>query len=189
MSFTGNIPNTGQSLGFTQSLIRNNFTNYNNVISQDHVAPNSTGQGKHANIHMPVQASTPSTIANEGCEYTKTVGAQSIPFYVKDTGTSVLYPMLPIRAMCSFETTAVDGAITPLGSHNTLNIASIVNNSSDYTITFTEPLSDGFYLPLVISGSSNSSSTIISKATSNFVVNIARPLITYYVVVLHYLSQ
>lgn len=46
MTFTPNIPATGQSLGQTKNLISGNFTNYFNTISQDHVPP-GTNQGKH----------------------------------------------------------------------------------------------------------------------------------------------
>ena len=59
MTFTPNIPADGQSLGSSKTQIRGNFTNYNNVISQDHVAPNSSGQGKHNKSTYVVQASNP----------------------------------------------------------------------------------------------------------------------------------
>jgi hypothetical protein len=64
-AFTSNIPLAGQSLGFTQQLVNNNFANYNGLIGVDHYAPNNTNQGKHKQVTLPVLASGPSTLSNE----------------------------------------------------------------------------------------------------------------------------
>jgi hypothetical protein len=66
MTFTPNIPSTGQTLGQTRDPIRDNFTNYNNTISQDHIPPNSpspftAGQGKHNQLTMPGYIANPVT--------------------------------------------------------------------------------------------------------------------------------
>ncbi len=50
MTFTSNIPQSGQSLGQTRDSVRNNFGNYNTVVSVDHVAPNASGQGQHKQV-------------------------------------------------------------------------------------------------------------------------------------------
>lgn len=76
MTFTPNIPATGQSLGQTKNLISGNFTNYFNTISQDHVPPNGSGgyaQGKHVASRYVVQGSDPTTIANEIAVYSKAI--------------------------------------------------------------------------------------------------------------------
>lgn len=71
MTFTPNIPTTGQSLGNTRDAIRNNFTNYNNVISENHYAPNDANEGKHKYLQMPEEAADPATAVNEGAVYVK----------------------------------------------------------------------------------------------------------------------
>lgn len=71
MTFTPNIPTTGQSLGNTRDAIRNNFTNYNNVISENHYAPNNANEGKHKYLQMPEEAADPATAVNEGAVYVK----------------------------------------------------------------------------------------------------------------------
>lgn len=63
MTFTPNIPQSGQSLGQTRDAIRNNFSNYNTVVSVDHVAPNAAGQGEHQQVtfnavHVPAAGTT-----------------------------------------------------------------------------------------------------------------------------------
>ena len=77
MTFTPNIPTTGQSLGNTRDMIRNNFTNYNDVVSVNHVAPNDPNQGKHNFLQMPDQAAAPTTAANELGLYSKDVAGNS----------------------------------------------------------------------------------------------------------------
>lgn len=75
MTFTPLIPQSGQSLGGSRSQVSGNFANYNAVVSQDHVAPNSTGQGKHNKSTYPVQATTPVTIANECATFSSTINS------------------------------------------------------------------------------------------------------------------
>lgn len=63
---------TGQSLGQTRDAIRNNFTNYFDTLSVNHVAPNGAGgftQGKHTFAEFVVQAQSPATATNEVSEY------------------------------------------------------------------------------------------------------------------------
>lgn len=70
MTYTTNIPVTGDTLGGTRDRIRTNFTQIQSVFSQNHVAFNATGQGKHKFLQMPEQAAAPTTDVNEGGLYT-----------------------------------------------------------------------------------------------------------------------
>jgi hypothetical protein len=79
MTFTPNIPSTGQSLGQTKNLISGNFTNYFNTTSQDHVAPNGAlgnAQGKHNQSTYCSQgigaSKSPVTLATEVAMYSGT---------------------------------------------------------------------------------------------------------------------
>ncbi len=73
MTFTPNIPTTGQSLGVTKNPINGNFTAINTTISQDHVAMNDANQGKHQWSTYVNQASPPTTASNETLVYSKTI--------------------------------------------------------------------------------------------------------------------
>lgn len=142
MSFTPGIPNTGQSLGFTKDSVRNNFLNYFDTISVNHVAPNVAGAGKHKFMQMPVQGSAPSTAATEGAIYAKTILGQSVPFYRKDAST-LDYPMIPVRAMVRFTVPAA-GACSIVGT--ALNVSGVNRALTVYTVTFSEAMSDANYL-------------------------------------------
>lgn len=69
MSFTVNIPQSGQSLGQTVNLISGNFANYAAVIAVNHLGPNGTGAGKHNLSEYVVQAQSPATSTNEVATY------------------------------------------------------------------------------------------------------------------------
>lgn len=92
MSFTPNIPQTGQSLGQTQAAIQNNFTNYNTVVSQDHQAPNNSGQGKHIKSTYMVQGSAPISLINEIIAYGATANGNSEIFINRD-GVATQYQL------------------------------------------------------------------------------------------------
>ena len=93
MSFTPNIPDSGQTLGGSRSQISNNFANYYTVMSVNHVAPNASGQGKHAFVEMPVQSSVPATLAGEGGLFTQTLDGKSILYYQRDANTTINQPV------------------------------------------------------------------------------------------------
>jgi hypothetical protein len=71
MGFTPNIPASGQSLGATRDLIRNNFSTIDTTLAVNHIAMNASGQGKHKFLQMPVQGSAPATAASEIGLYSK----------------------------------------------------------------------------------------------------------------------
>ncbi len=65
------VPQSGQTLGITQPLIRNNFTTIDTAFQVDHVPYSTTGQGKHNKVTMPVQAADPVPGAGEAIMYNK----------------------------------------------------------------------------------------------------------------------
>ena len=81
MSFTPNVPSSGQSLGNSRSQILNNFAILRSTIAVDHVDVNDSGNGKHKFCHLKTQGAAPTTDANEGAIYTKTSGSNAVLFY------------------------------------------------------------------------------------------------------------
>jgi len=192
MSFTPNIPASGQKLGNSRLQVLNNFGNYNTVMSVNHVAPNAIDQGKHKFMQMPVQASAPSSASGEGVMYTKTAGSQSIPFYKKDN-LALVYPLLPIRAMVRFTIAAANGADPIVGT--ALNVSSVVKLSNTYTITFDPlaPLPDANYLILFSQSLSTFSVSIdtASLTTVDFDLTITGATAAgqqIHLIVLHYVT-
>lgn len=80
MTFTGGIPQPGQSLGQTQAAVNNNFANYFNAFSVNHVQPNGDGtypQGKHELCEFVSQAESPATTSAEVAVYCRSLGVPS----------------------------------------------------------------------------------------------------------------
>lgn len=80
MSYTSDIPISGDSLGGTRDRIRTNFQLIASVMAINHTAFNALGQGKHKFLQMPEQPGSigqvgaplpPTTAADEGGLYTK----------------------------------------------------------------------------------------------------------------------
>jgi hypothetical protein len=75
LTYTPDIPQTGESLGGTRDRIRTNFQQIDTVNSVNHVAFADSGSGKHKFLQMPeittqTPNTPPSTAANEGALYT-----------------------------------------------------------------------------------------------------------------------
>jgi hypothetical protein len=93
MSFTPGIPTTGQSLDQTRDPIRNNFSNYNTVVSQDHVSPNSTGQGKHNKSTYVAQGTPPVSLSGEIVAFSQVAGSGSTEVYIQRDGVATNYQL------------------------------------------------------------------------------------------------
>jgi hypothetical protein len=111
MTFTPGIPNTGQSLGSTQAAIRNNFANYDATMSVNHVAPNSSGAGKHTIAEFVAQGSDPVTAASEITIYGKTVGSGTQLFVRRDNSGSVYQMTGVVPSVGSSGYTSLPGGI------------------------------------------------------------------------------
>lgn len=97
MTFTPNIPASGQTLGNSRLQVLNNFASLRNTISQgsgapgpsdqpNHVDVNLSGAGKHIFVQMPVQTPGAANLpaANEGGMITQLVSGSSELFYARD---------------------------------------------------------------------------------------------------------
>jgi len=75
MTFTPDLPISGDTLGSTRDRIRGNFQETSAVFAINHVGFNNLGKGKHIYLQMPeVTASgagVPVTLANEAGFYSK----------------------------------------------------------------------------------------------------------------------
>lgn len=107
MTFTSGIPQSGQSLGQTRDPIRNNFTNYFNTMSVDHVAPNSTGAGKHNQSTYTSQASDPATLNTEVDVYSKTVSGV-VQLFQRLASSGAVIPFTPFFTTSTVVVNAVN---------------------------------------------------------------------------------
>jgi hypothetical protein len=96
MTFTPGIPNTGQSLGSTRDAIRDNFTNYFDTMSVNHVAPNGTPQGtqgKHTFAEFVAQSADPSTTPSETTLYSKTTSGSNTELFIRKDNDGSVYQL------------------------------------------------------------------------------------------------
>lgn len=165
MSFTANIPASGQTLGNSRPQVLNNFASLRSTISNsvkpNHIDVNNVGAGKHIFVEMPVQIPSAANLplASEGGLITQTVGADSELFYVRDAvntyyqmtgsvqnsanGYSVIFGGVRIQW---FTATAADGAVIPFPISFTGGTYVIVGNEITNNLTdrdFVKPINTG----------------------------------------------
>lgn len=77
------LPNSGQTLGQTRQSVRNNFEAIQKTQDIDHVAFNSTNQGKHKYVRLPtgITNNSPATAAGEMALFQKLALGGSALFY------------------------------------------------------------------------------------------------------------
>lgn len=98
-TFVPAIPVGTQTLGNTVVSVNNNFGNYNGLIAVNHFAPNSTNQGKHTWVELPVFGSIsvpgpfPITFSGEGGLFTETLSGSSELYYQRDGATGSNFQM------------------------------------------------------------------------------------------------
>lgn len=84
MSYTPNVPVSGQSLGNSRPIINQNFQTIQTVFDINHVDFNVSGAGKHNLIQIPTaQSASPGTIAGEIALYSKNVSGVPQLFFQK----------------------------------------------------------------------------------------------------------
>lgn len=112
MTFTPNIPVSGQSLGETRDPIRNNFTYISTTLAKNHFPTNDANAGKHQKVEMPV-GSLPTGVASEGILYTKTATGSQL-YYTPDASGNEYQMTRTIAAKYStFSTNSVYDATQP----------------------------------------------------------------------------
>lgn len=109
MTYTPNVPQSGQTLGNTRQTILDNFTLIGTGFSANHNALGSVGAGKHKFLQMPDQASAPSTALNEAGFYSKAVsGVSQLFFKGENSGTEY---------QLTYGTSGVDPAAATFGTN------------------------------------------------------------------------
>lgn len=92
MPYNPNIPVALETLKDSQPLLRINFSDMQNVFSNDHMLIGGNFNGGHAIIHFPVQASDPVPAADQIALYSKkyTIGTDRTELYFyKNGGTPI----------------------------------------------------------------------------------------------------
>jgi hypothetical protein len=193
MTFSPDIPQSGDIIAESQPLLLINNQQLNAVYGDNHYAfdDNTPQARKHRKVELPVLTTPPVPLASEGVAFTKTDGVQSIPYYRKDTST-LNFPVLPVRAMIRFTTPAA-GAPVVIGTAFNATPTRVGAFAREFKITFTENPPDDNYLVLatvIRAGSPSGAGVIVTQGsvvTTDFEVTVASGSTEVMVTVLHYL--
>jgi len=115
MTYNTSVPASGQSLGETQPIIQQNFSDINTAFGKNHIPLTTSNDGKHKFLQLPESgtgwdnnSSPPATAANEGGLYVAAVGGVSqLHFRGENTGSSY---------QLTTSTAGADGNITTFGT-------------------------------------------------------------------------
>jgi len=152
MTYTQNLPVSGDSLGGTRDRIRVNFQQIATVEAVNHVAFNSTGEGKHKFLQMPEQASAPTTAVDEGGFYAKvgTSPAESNLFFRgENSGYEYQLTHVDSSLTASFSTSAGTNdsgwTFLPGGMLLQYGLRSVAASGSATTITYPKAFATAVY--------------------------------------------
>lgn len=184
MSFTPNLPASGQSLGFTKTPIKDNFAVIRSTIAANHYDVNDPLAGKHKFSIYPSQGSDPATTTTEAAIYTKTLGQVNAVFRSQDSagtggkvyqltraidgsfatfGTAVGWTFLPggLLMQYGFLVNPTDGTtitfpvpFTTLTGPYSITLAAVRSNTDDKTISIKNASVTNIQFKLTLSGSS-----------------------------------
>ena len=179
MTFTPNIPQSGQSLGQTRDAVRNNFTNYNTVVSVDHVAPNSSGEGQHKQVTLNTFGAFPyAASGSESFAGSINASAAGTQLVYQPSVATIYVPVSP-RALCRIHRAAGVFSLGngPYGAGTNFNVGSVTTiGSSLVQVNFSSALATADYFVFVNSdaslGTQSASFGIVTKLTTSFQISI-----------------
>ena len=111
MPYTDNIPQTGQSLGQTQSAVNTNFGIIRTVQKVNHVDYDAADQGKHNFLQMPNQASAPATAINELGAYAKSSTGSNLFLRSENSGSEYKMTAFDDTKFTLFATNTIYNAV------------------------------------------------------------------------------
>ena len=175
VNFTPNIPSTGQTLGGTRDDIRNNFTNYYDNMTKNHVDVNQADRGKHKFMQMPEQGSDPATLANEIGLFCKQGSGSVAQLFFRNENNGI------VQQLTGAFDAGNNGKIEFFGFKLKWGFQAAVPPSSNTTITYIDslgnpdPFTSAVYIVIPSCGtfgsnSAESASVVGTPNINNFVV-------------------
>ncbi len=121
MTYTRNIPISGDSLGGTRDRIRTNFQQIDTVMAVNHVAFNSSGEGKHKFVQTPDQTADVASGVNEPVFYATSISGTNLGVLQYSRGGSSAVP----TPVTSIQSTSASISITSTSSISILDFTNI----------------------------------------------------------------
>jgi hypothetical protein len=135
MSFTPNIPASGQSLGSSRTQVLNNFSVLRSTIAANHVDVNSMGAGKHNFSEYVAQAQSPATANTEVALYCRVAGGVAQLFLQKENQIAGATDIAMTRADAGVQIGDAGWTFLPGGFIMQWGSTGVVNGA--FTTTFT----------------------------------------------------
>lgn len=163
MTYTKDIPRSGQSLGETRVPINANFGEIYDWAAINHYTFDTGNEGKHSRLDLPPQTTYPATITDESWVQSRLTSLATFAAAANTTeltwrgndiaagGDQFYLSAMPVR--CSFTLTwnGMDGAQTPLG--RSFNVQSVISsaagNINTFTVTFQQNMLSVNYIPII----------------------------------------
>lgn len=119
VTYTRQIPLSGDSLGGTRDRIRTNFQQIDTVMAVNHVAFNSSGEGKHKFVQTPDQTADVASGVNEPVLYAKLTSNAGVLQYSRGGSSAVPTPITSVQS------TSASISITSTSSISILDFTNI----------------------------------------------------------------
>ena len=179
MSFTANIPASGQSLGSSRLQVLNNFANYNTVVSVDHVAPNASGQGEHAKVTLNTFGSASYTVSGSKSYISSySASAAGSQLVYQPSIVNFFVPATP-RSLARITKTVAGNPGTyvlgngPYGASTNFNASTPTGVSGAvFTYNFTNALTTADYFVFAMSEGSFVVQTVSDKTVNGFNLSV-----------------
>jgi hypothetical protein len=194
MVYIADVPNAGDVISQSQSILLENFRELNLVYgdtapvadpNSDHYAYSDTSGNarKHRKVRLVRQAAgagIPTPAATDGVMYSRVSATQTIPFYRKDAGT-VDFPLLPVRGMIRYN--AGTGAVVGTAFNLTVTAGA---GTAVQILDFTEVMPDANYIVLAMTSTGSGSSVVNIIDATQFQITASNAAGERHVVVFHY---
>lgn len=175
MTFTPNIPASGQTLGSSQPQILNNFAVLRSTIAVNHVDVNATNPGTHTHVDLIAQSANPNPATGFVSHYSKTVGGVTQWFFQRENSGSVIQMSngTPV-ASTNGQTFLPGGLILQYGS----STSNSVSYSVSFNITFPTNIFSLVVTPQLTGGSADSLQWLVTTySKSGFTIALSQVIV------------
>jgi hypothetical protein len=167
-----NVPLTGQSLGVTRVPINQNFSVIDTAFSVDHVSYNTSGQGKHNQVTLPVQAGAPTFATGDNGIYNLALsGVNEIYLHKQSAAGTKEIPMTASILDTVANPAAYSGGYTWLPSGIFLNWGRPTSLGGIVTVTMANPPPNGIINVLVSPFSATGGVTQITQVSLQNIIS------------------
>lgn len=171
-TYNNNIPQATDRLKDSQGSMLGNFQSIATLVAVNHAPFNSSNQGKHNFVEMPVQSPVPTTVAGEVglyCQTSPLTGVPALVFAPQSAGTPVEFTS-SLQAANGWSRLP-SGILLKWGQATAANGTATITFPTGANIpVFSVPPFQVFLTPFTFGGDTDSFSYVFQVFTTNFTV-------------------